>query len=441
MRILLIFLIFIVTQGCSFDKKSGIWKNETNITNKEKDDFQQFKNITTANTTFKKEIKIKKNFNFILPSLYDNSEWKDIFFNQSNNSKNFKYSNLNRKSFHSKKITKNKVDNYILFENDNIISTDQSGNINIHSLIEKRNIYKFNFYKKRFKKNIKKLNVIVENGIIYASDNLGYLYSLNYKEKKILWAKNFKIPFRSNLKIFENKLILSDQNNQLFYINKNNGNILKIIPTEETTVKNKFINNISLNDNSTFFLNTFGSLYSIDSRSTRINWFINLNQASDINPTNLFLGNKLISTNNQIIVTSNYFTYVIDSNTGEIIYKKNFSSKIKPIVIDNYLFLISKNDFLICFDLAINEIIYSYDINKKISEFLKISKKGAEFKNILMLNNKLFIFLKNSNVLIFKINGDLEKIIKLPIKLNSQPILVEESLIYLDFKNKIAIIN
>ena len=186
MRILLIFLIFIVTKGCSFDKKSGIWKNETNITNKEKDDFQQFKNITTANTTFKKEIKIKKNFNFILPSLYDNSEWKDIFFNQSNNSKNFKYSNLNRKSFHSKKITKNKVDNYILFENDNIISTDQSGNINIHSLIEKRNIYKFNFYKKRFKKNIKKLNVIVENSIIYASDNLGYLYSLNYEEKKNL---------------------------------------------------------------------------------------------------------------------------------------------------------------------------------------------------------------------------------------------------------------
>ena len=105
---------------------------------------------------------------------------------------------------------------------------------------------------------------------------------MNYEEKKILWAKNFKIPFRSNLKIFENKLILSDQNNQLFYINKNNGNILEIIPTEETTVKNKFINNISLNDNSTFFLNTFGSLYSIDTKSTRINWFINLNQASDI---------------------------------------------------------------------------------------------------------------------------------------------------------------
>ena len=43
-----------------------------------------------------------------------------------------------------------------------------------------------------------------------------------------------------------------------------------------------------------------------------------------------------------------------------------------------------------------------------------------------MINNKLFIFLKNSNVLIFNINGDLEKIIKLPIKIKSQPILIEK---------------
>ena len=32
------------------------------------------------------------------------------------------------------------------------------------------------------------------------------------KKNKILWAKNIKIPFRSNLKIFNNKLIAADQN-------------------------------------------------------------------------------------------------------------------------------------------------------------------------------------------------------------------------------------
>ena len=87
MRILLIFLIFIVTQGCSFDKKSGIWKSEINNTDKkEKDGFQNFKNITTANTFFKKEIKIKNNFNFNLP-IYMTILSGKIFFNQFNNLK------------------------------------------------------------------------------------------------------------------------------------------------------------------------------------------------------------------------------------------------------------------------------------------------------------------------------------------------------------------
>ena len=37
-----------------------------------------------------------------------------------------------------------------------------------------------------------------------------------------------------------------------------NGNILKMITTEETIIKNKFINNISLINDNTFFLNTYG---------------------------------------------------------------------------------------------------------------------------------------------------------------------------------------
>ena len=60
------------------------------------------------------------------------------------------------------------------------------------------------FYKKKYKKIKKKLNIIIDNSVLYVSDNLGYFYSYDYKEDRVLWAKNFKIPFRSNLKIFDN---------------------------------------------------------------------------------------------------------------------------------------------------------------------------------------------------------------------------------------------
>ena len=123
--------------------------------------------------------------------------------------------------------------------------------------------------------------MIVENNIIYVSDNLGYLYAFDYRNNKILWAKNYKVPFRSNLKLFKNKLIASNLNNSLFFFNKSNGNNLKLIPTEETIVKNQFKNNLSLDEKTLFFLNTYGSLYSIDNESMKINWFINLNQSLD----------------------------------------------------------------------------------------------------------------------------------------------------------------
>ena len=49
------------------------------------------------------------------------------------------------------------------------------------------------------------------------------------------------------------------------------------------------------------------------------------------------------------------------------------------------------------------QILYSYNINQKISEFLNIKKKAVEFKEIMIVNDKIFIFLKNSYLLIFNV--------------------------------------
>ena len=108
--------------------------------------------------------------------------------------------------------------------------------------------------------------------------------------------------------------------------------------------KNNFVNNISFNNENTFFLNTYGSLYSIRNNDMKINWFINLNQSNDINPSNLFYGNEVISRNNKIVVTSNRHTYILDSENGSIISKKNFTSIIKPLIVDKYVFFITKNN-------------------------------------------------------------------------------------------------
>ena len=77
--------------------------------------------------------------------------------------------------------------------------------------------FKNTIFIKKYKKIEKKLNIALDKNILFVSDNLGYLYSYDYNANKILWAKNFKIPFRSNLKLLNNKIIAANQNNDLFF--------------------------------------------------------------------------------------------------------------------------------------------------------------------------------------------------------------------------------
>ena len=75
----------------------------------------------------------------------------------------------------------------------------------------------------------------------------------------------------------------------------NSGEVIKKIPTEETILKNKFVNNLSANEDKIFYLNTYGSLYNLDQDTNKINWFLNLNQSEDINPSNLFISNQIVN--------------------------------------------------------------------------------------------------------------------------------------------------
>ena len=441
MKLFIIFVILIFFQHCSFDNKTGIWKNEKIFSKKENDLFKDLETLNTKNDSFNKIIPVKNNFKFTIPKPKNNYEWKDIYYDKTNNLENLIYNESNKLVFKSKKLSKKIVYNYILSEKNNIITTDLNGNIIVYSLNKKIIIAKYNFYKKNYKKINKFLNITVENNIIFVADNIGYLYSFDYKKNKILWAKKRNVGFRSNVKIFNDKLITSDENNNLLFFSKKNGEVLKLIPTEETIVKNQFINNIAMNNNILLFLNTYGSLYAINSENMKILWFINLNQSLDLNPSNLFNSNQIVTSKDKIFLSTNKSTYILDLLSGRVIYKKNYSSEFKPIILKDHLFSFTKNNLLIAMNIDNGKIIYSHDINQKIADFIEVKKKKVQLKNFLIVNNQIMLFLKNSYLIYFNINGNVNDVLKLPSKINTNPIIINKSLMYLDFKNKLSIIN
>ena len=117
----------------------------------------------------------------------------------------------------------------------------------------------------------------------------------------------------------------------------------KEMPTEETIINNSFKNNISLNRSkeTLFFLNSYGTLYSIDSNLLNINWFINLSTSTDLAPNNLFSGVEIVTDKDKIIVSSNNDTYIINIKTGLVERKFNFSSLIRPII-NNFMHFLSQ---------------------------------------------------------------------------------------------------
>lgn len=442
MKLFFALIILFLLSNCSFDNKSGIWKNTNEVFNNNEDQiFKDFKRISSEIEVFDKIIEIDNNIKFSIEDPQSNKFWKDVFYSLNNNTKNFKYKNINQLIFKSKKTTKYKPKDRILFENNNLILSDEKGNIIIFSIKDNKIIAQFNFYKKQFKKIKKFLNFTVENNIIYISDNIGYIYAYNYITDRVIWAKNYQVPFRSNLKLSSNRIITANQNNDLFIFDKLNGNLLKLIPSEETIINNSFENNIALSDNNIFFLNTFGSLYSINQNNYKFNWFINLNNSMDLNLSNLFYGSQIVFYKNKILLSSNDNFYIIENSSGSIISKKNFSSLFKPIINNEYIFLITKNNFLIAMKLKDGEIIYSYKISDKVAEYLGTKKGKLDIKNFMIVNSDIYVFLNNSRLIQFDIKGSVKVIKKLPSTLNTHPIFIDNYLIYLNKKNKIIVVN
>ena len=103
MKFIYIFFSFIILINCSFDNKSGIWKNE-NTPSVKKNSLSDFRTLSSTKKTFNEIIQLEKNTKIIVSNKKKITSWNDIFYNKANNLENFEYNELNQLIFKSKKI-------------------------------------------------------------------------------------------------------------------------------------------------------------------------------------------------------------------------------------------------------------------------------------------------------------------------------------------------
>ena len=145
MKIFLSVILLFLLLNCSFDNKTGIWKNSNQVDVDKRDRFADFEKFYTIEKSFDSIIALDNNLKISIDPIKSNLKWLDEYYQDSNNLDNFSYKNLNQLIFKSKRLSRHKINNKLFFEDNHVIIADDKGNIIVYSVAKKKIVFKYNF--------------------------------------------------------------------------------------------------------------------------------------------------------------------------------------------------------------------------------------------------------------------------------------------------------
>ena len=188
-----------------------------------------------------------------------------------------------------------------------------------------------------------------------------------------------------------------------------------------------------------FFSNSVGDVTAVNISSGQVIW-------QTPTQSNVFFGNTfslklsdIVSDNTSIFVSNNNNQFFsIDLLTGSINWRQDFSSELRPALIEDYLVTISDNGLLIVMNKSTGEIVRVNDLYKNIKE-----KRKKFYQPVGFLIGKFNIYVSTSNGKILVVNfkeGKIEKMLKLDNNKLQRPVYFNKSL-YIAKDNSIIRLN
>jgi len=440
-RKIIFFLTLTLLSSCSFDDRTGIWDGnevakERIIELEKEQDSDKFVNIFLSEEVYKKEITLTKKI--ILSNPKKNLSWEKPGLNNQNLLGNIYLSGVDN-IFLKKKIGKNKfsavsvISSPIVYKN-NIIFADNNGTIFSVNLAGKIN-WKKNIYKKIFKKVYKNLVFNINKNNIYIADNIGFIYSINLENGKLNWIKNHGIPLKSNIKVFENKIFLINQDNRIFCLNTEDGSKFWDVRSIESFIKlQNFLPSGLLNNGNLLVINSSGELLKIDSKSGRIFWSLNTLGAILMHDTDFFSSSEIVISDNNAFfsVKSSFFSVNLD--TGYVNWRQKVSSVATPIIDKENIFILTSNGYFVILDKNTGKIISS----KNILKVLKKNKQNTKVAGFIMGSGKIYSTTSNGYlVIISPISGNAEYFKKIGDPIIASPVISDGKLYILTKNSRI----
>jgi len=441
-KYLIFFLIFILFASCSFDNKSGIWsggekaKKKVSKLEKEQRRVIDVVKVYTSETFFSKEIPAVKSVNLTKPKT--NSFWKMSGLNLQNFVGNIYLSGIDN-NFLKKKIGKNKfsisqVMASPLVFNDNIIFADDTGTI--FSINQRGKInWKKNIYKKIYKKIYKHLSFSIYKDKIYIADNIGFIYVISSESGKLIWLKNYEIPIKSNIKIFDNKIFVINQDNRLLCLDIEKGSKIWDVRSISSFIKSQNFLALAISkEGDLITLNSSGDLLKVKANNGQVYWSLNTIDPMFALDAGFFKSSEIVISDNDIIFSASSLIFSVNLSNGYLNWQIDIGSKNTPIIDGNNIFLISDNGYFVNIDRNLGKIIWSTNILK----ILKKKKQMTQITGFIMGSGKIYATTLNGYLIVCSaVSGNIEYFKKIGKQITAAPIINDGSLYILTENSRI----
>ena len=427
------FLLFVFITNCSLDTKSNIWtKNKKIVKEKQKIIKLLFKDEKPLDTEFNPQLKIKLSGKLINNSFINN-------FDNNNGRINY---NGNLKKISRFKFSK--IDNFdesepeIIFSKNNVIFFDNKGSIlkfdNSSKLIWKKNYYS------KSEKKLKPLLFFANNkDTLIVTDSISKYYAMNIGTGELLWSKNHSAHFNSQVKIYKDKFFAVDSQNVLRCYSVKDGTELWRVKTERALIKSVKKLSLIIIDNKVYFNNSIGDITAVDIKNGNLLW-LTPTQSSEILGQSFFIkSSNLVANNNSIFLSNNRSEFFsLDLKTGILNWKHKINSTLTPTLVDNLIFTITMEGFLVVIENRKGNIIRITDIFKQFKK-----KKRSKIKPVgfIMGSENIYLTTSHGRLMIIDVTlGRTISMLKIGNDKISRPFVLNQNL-YIIKENSIIKLN
>ena len=432
-KILNLLLVVFFTTNCSFNSNSTFWSGEKKI---QKEASFTIREINEKQPVLQNEFNADLKIN-LTDKKIENEPISKFYNNDGISSYDGTLKSISKYSF--SKIDKfERYEPEIIINEDTIIFFDDKGTI-LKFDNNSKLLWKKNYYTKTEKKNKPFLFFANNLNTLIVADTIAKYYAININSGELIWSKNNKSPFNSQIKIYKDKFFIVDDSNILKCFSLSDGSLIWEFKTQDALIRSQKKVSLALKNNKIIFSSTIGDLTAVDVETGKLVWQTPTRSNRIIEETMFLKISDIIIGGNSIFFSNNENEFFsIDEETGILNWKQNINSSLRPAYIDDLIFTVTEEGFLIVIESNTGNIIRSTYLFESIKE-----KKRKKIKPIGFIVGKKNIYLSTNIGRLFVIDilsGKTQSVIKIDNKKISRPKVLNQNL-YIAKDNSIVKLN